>query len=44
MLANGITLITSSAVEDGLVQQAIQIARVLRDQLLIDGKRHLRAN
>ena len=30
--------ITSSAVEDGLVQQAIQIARVLRDQLLIDGK------
>jgi len=30
--------ITSSTIEDGLVQQAIQISRVLRDQLLIDGK------
>ena len=30
--------LTSSKVEDGLVQQAIQISRVLRDQLLIDGK------
>ena len=30
--------ITSSAIEDGLVQQAIQISRVLRDQLLIDGE------
>ena len=29
--------LTSSRVEDGLVQQAIQISRVLRDQLLIDG-------
>ncbi len=29
--------ITSSTVDDGLVQQAIQISRVLRDQLLIDG-------
>ena len=29
--------ITSSTSEDGLVQQAIQISRVLRDQLLIDG-------
>ncbi len=29
--------ITSSTIEDGLVQQAIQISRVLRDQLLIDG-------
>ena len=29
--------LTSSKVEDGLVQQAIQISRVLRDQLLIDG-------
>ncbi len=29
--------ITSSKIEDGLVQQAIQISRVLRDQLLIDG-------
>jgi len=25
--------------EDGLVQQAIQISRVLRDQLLIDGEK-----
>ena len=30
--------LTSSSVEDGLVQQAIQISRVLRDQLLIDGE------
>ena len=30
--------ITSSTVDDGLVQQAIQISRVLRDQLLIDGE------
>jgi len=30
--------ITSSIVDDGLVQQAIQISRVLRDQLLIDGE------
>ncbi len=30
--------LTSSKVEDGLVQQAIQISRVLRDQLLIDGE------
>ena len=29
--------ITSSTVDDGLVQQAIQISRVLRDQLLING-------
>jgi len=29
--------ITSSTMDDGLVQQAIQISRVLRDQLLIDG-------
>ena len=31
--------ITSSKSDDGLVQQAIQISRVLRDQLLIDGKK-----
>ena len=31
--------ITSSTIDDGLVQQAIQIARVLRDQLLIDGEK-----
>ncbi len=30
--------LTCSKVEDGLVQQAIQISRVLRDQLLIDGE------
>jgi glycerol dehydrogenase len=30
--------ITSSEINDGLVQQAIQISRVLRDQLLIDGE------
>jgi len=29
--------ITSSKIDDGFVQQAIQISRVLRDQLLIDG-------
>ncbi|MBO8230336.1 oxidoreductase [Prochlorococcus marinus str. MU1404] len=29
--------ITSSTIDDGLVQQAIQISRVLRDQLLIEG-------
>ena len=31
--------ITSSKIDDGLVQQAIQISRVLRDQLLIDGEK-----
>jgi len=31
--------ITSSTVDDGLVQQAIQISRVLRDQLLIEGEK-----
>ncbi len=31
--------ITSSTIDDGFVQQAIQIARVLRDQLLIDGEK-----
>jgi len=31
--------ITSSRIDDGLVQQAIQISRVLRDQLLIDGEK-----
>ena len=30
--------LTSSKVEDGLVQQALQISRVLRDQLLIEGE------
>ena len=30
---------TCSSVEDGLVQQAIQISRVLRDQLLINGEK-----
>ncbi len=30
--------LTSSKVKDGLVQQSIQISRVLRDQLLIDGE------
>ena len=30
--------LTSAKIEDGLVQQAIQISRVLRDQLLIDGE------
>ena len=33
--------ITSSSIDDGLVQQAIQISRVLRDQLLIEGERAL---
>ena len=31
--------ITSSKLDDGIVQQAIQISRVLRDQLLIDGEK-----
>ena len=31
--------LTSSTISDGLVQQAIQISRVLRDQLLIDGEK-----
>ncbi len=31
--------ITSSTINDGFVQQAIQISRVLRDQLLIDGEK-----
>ena len=31
--------LTSSKIKDGLVQQAIQISRVLRDQLLIDGEK-----
>ena len=31
--------ITSSRIDDGLVQHAIQISRVLRDQLLIDGEK-----
>ncbi len=35
--------ITSSTVNDGLVQQAIQISRVLRDQLLIDGEKAFKA-
>ncbi len=30
---------TSSSIDDGLVQQAIQISRVLRDQLLINGEK-----
>ena len=30
--------LTSSTIEDGLVQQAVQISRVLRDQLLIEGE------
>ena len=30
--------LTSSTINDGLVQQSIQISRVLRDQLLIDGE------
>ncbi len=36
--------ITSSKINDGLVQQAIQISRVLRDQLLIDGERAFKDN
>jgi len=35
--------ITSSTIDDGLVQQAIQISRVLRDQLLIDGEKAFKA-
>ncbi len=35
--------ITSSTLDDGLVQQAIQISRVLRDQLLIDGEKAFKA-
>ena len=31
--------VTSSTIDDGLIQQAIQISRVLRDQLLIDGEK-----
>ena len=31
--------VTSSTIDDGLVQQAIQLSRVLRDQLLIDGEK-----
>ncbi len=31
--------VTSSTINDGLVQQAIQISRVLRDQLLLDGEK-----
>ena len=31
--------ITSTTINDGFVQQAIQISRVLRDQLLIDGEK-----
>ncbi len=31
--------LTSSTMNDGLVQQAIQLSRVLRDQLLIDGEK-----
>ena len=36
--------ITSSSNRDGLVQQAIQISRVLRDQLFIDGEKALADN
>ena len=35
--------ITSSTIDDGLVQQAIQISRVLRDQLFIDGEKAFNA-
>ena len=35
--------LTSSTIDDGLVQQAIQISRVLRDQLLIDGEKAFKA-
>jgi len=31
--------ITSSTIDDGLVQQAIQISRVLRDQLILQGEK-----
>ena len=36
--------LTSANVDDGLVQHAIQISRVLRDQLLIDGENAYNAN
>ena len=36
--------ITSSTIDDGLVQQAIQVSRVLRDQLLIDGEKALKGD
>ena len=36
--------LTSKESSDGLVQQAVQMARVLRDQLLIDGKAALENN
>ena len=36
--------ITSSKIDDGLVQQAIQISRVLRDQLLIEGDKAFKDN
>ena len=36
--------LTSSKVEDGIVQQAIQISRVLRDQLLIEGENAYKSN
>jgi glycerol dehydrogenase len=36
--------ITSSTLDDGLVQQAIQISRVLRDQLLIEGEKVFKGN
>ena len=36
--------ITSSTIDDGLVQQAIQISRVLRDQLLINGEKAFKHN
>ena len=36
--------ITSSTIDDGLVQQAIQISRVLRDQLFIDGGKAFKLN
>ncbi len=36
--------ITSSTIDDGLVQQAIQISRVLRDQLLIDGEKAFKSD
>ncbi len=34
--------ITSSTIDDGLIQQAIQISRVLRDQLLLEGEKALK--
>ena len=36
--------ITCSTIDDGLVQQAVQISRVLRDQLLIDGEKAFKVN